>query len=339
MRKIQLKGYSSQTDILVGAPFTKIRKYIKSPEIFILTDDNLKERVASEFQNIPTYPLTPGEHSKSLRSATEIYRWLQDNQADRHAILVGIGGGVVCDMAGFIAATYLRGIRVMLVPTTLLAQVDAAIGGKNAVNLDGFKNIIGTVHQPELVLSDLDFIRTLPPTEVTGGMAEVIKHCIIADCEHYDFLVNKHQEIKQLDMPIMEELVAWSVELKRRFVEKDEFDLGERRKLNFGHTWGHAVEGVTGIHHGFAVSIGMVFAARFGYHLGVTPASTVDKIERILSLYNLPLETHVLPWVIYEAMQKDKKKEDDTINFILPKEIGEVVVQRVEIDTVKEYIK
>ncbi len=219
---------------------------------------------------------------------------------------------MVCDLAGFVAATYLRGIRVMLVPTTLLAQVDAAIGGKNAVNLDGFKNIIGTVHQPELVLSDLEFLRSLPQTEVTGGMAEVIKHCIIADREHYDFLMNKHQEVKSLDRGIMEELVAWSVELKRRFVEQDEFDLGERRKLNFGHTWGHAVEGVTGIHHGHAVSIGMVFAARFGHHLGITPASTVEKIEAILSLYGLPLETHVLPWVVFEAMQKDKKKEDDT---------------------------
>ncbi len=339
MRSIQLKGHSTQTNILVGVPFTQIREYTQSSEVFILTDDNLKQRVISEFPDIPVFAVTPGEHSKSLRSATEIYRWLQNRHADRHALLIGIGGGVVCDLTGFTAATYMRGIRFMLIPTTLLSQVDAAIGGKNAVNLDGFKNIVGTVYQPEIVLCDLDFLTSLPTTEIVGGMAEVIKHCIISDIEHYDFLMANHQKISGLDMQTMEELIAWSIDLKRAFVEKDEFDLGERRKLNFGHTWGHAVEGVTGMHHGNAVSIGMVFAARFGHHLGITPADTVERIERILSLYGLPLETTVLPWVLYEAMQKDKKKDDDTINFIIPSRIGEVVVQRVDIEMVKDFIK
>lgn len=339
MKTIALEGSLGKSQITLGVPYTTIAEHFATEQVFVITDQNVLPFVQRDFPSVLVHTILPGEHSKSLRNATEIYRWLQHHRADRQALIVGIGGGVVCDLAGFVAATYLRGVRLFLVPTTLLAQVDASVGGKNAVNLDGFKNIVGTVYQPELIVCDMAFLSSLPCHEVQGGLAEVIKHSLISDAEQLEYLASHSEEILSLDPDLMELVVAWSVETKRRFVELDEFDHGERRKLNFGHTWGHAVESVTGVHHGFAVATGMYFAARLGVELGFTAPGTLEAIQRVLLQYGLSLTTQVQPWVIFEAMLKDKKKDNDAINFIFPTSIGSVVVERVPIEEVRKFIE
>lgn len=339
METFRVKGALRTTTVLIGESLDNLKDYIPKQDVFIISDRQVYPMLRDRLPQFPVFQVYPGDYSKSLRVATSIYRWLQDNYADRSAFLLGVGGGVVSDLTGFVAATYLRGINFGLVSTTLLGQIDASIGGKNAINFDGFKNVVGTIYHPEFILCDYTLLHTLPREEVQGGLAELIKHAIIADEEKFNWLSSNAAEVLALDQSLLEPLIAWSISLKRGFVENDEFEAGDRRKLNFGHTWGHAIEAVTGIHHGFAIAIGMVFAARFAHARGVCGSDVVDRIVDILQRYGLPTDAKVLPWVVYEAIEKDKKRERDAIRFVFPVRIGEVVVQPVRLEELRDFVE
>jgi 3-dehydroquinate synthase len=338
METISIHGTLRDAKIYVGAQLQDIGQYLPTKEVFVLTDRNLYPRFKALFPSQPIFQVIPGDYSKSLRVATSVYRWLEDAQADRHAFLLGIGGGVVTDLAGFVACTYLRGIRLGLAPTTLLSQVDAAIGGKNALNLDGFKNMIGTVYQPEFILCDHTLLGTLSEEERSGGAAEMIKDTIIDDKGQFDYMLSHAEQVLEVDHAVLDPLIAWCIKMKKKFIEADEFDRNERRKLNFGHTWGHAVEAITGMHHGYAVSIGMVFATRFAVHLGICEEETLQALLKILEAYHLPTETKVLKWVVLDTVERDKKREDENINFIFPKRIGETVITPISCEQLREYV-
>lgn len=339
MKNLSVKGMLRSTEVLVDESIDNLKKYIPAEEVFIISDRQVYPMLEARLPKFPVLQVYPGDYSKSLRVATSIYRWLQDNYADRSAYLLGVGGGVVSDLTGFVAATYLRGINFGLVPTTLLGQIDASIGGKNAINFDGFKNVVGTIYHPEFILCDHTLLATLPKEEVQGGIAELIKHTLIADETRFNLVNDNAEAILALDHRVLDPLIGWSIELKRSFVEDDEFEHGDRRKLNFGHTWGHAVEAVTGMHHGFAVAIGMVFAARFAHARGLCDATVVDRIIGILQRFGLPTEAKVLPWVVYEAIERDKKRDRDSIRFVFPRRIGEANIETLKLDELRAFIE
>ncbi len=267
------------------------------------------------------------ESAKRLHSVEEIARSLSRAGADRKSLLVAVGGGVVGDVAGFAAASYLRGVALVHVPTTLVAQVDSSIGGKTGVNLPEGKNLIGAFYPPRLVLTDPDLLRPLSDREFRGGLAEVIKHAIIADTRMFALLESRMDKILRRDRATLGLLIPRNVEVKARVVGQDERESGLREILNFGHTFAHALESVTHYRryqHGEAVAWGMMAAALLGHELGLTPAKEVSRIVALVrKLGPLPPWPRVSPAELVDAMRSDKKSRGGVLRFVLSTRIGE----------------
>jgi len=255
--------------------------------------------------------------------------------ADRSTFVVGIGGGIVCDVTGFAASTYMRGLRFGFVPTTLLSQVDASVGGKNGVNLGGFKNMVGTFVQPEFVLCDPRVLQTLPRTELVQGFAEIVKAGAIRDAALFDYLEQHAVAALNGDEQALEHIILQSVRMKAGVVERDEHEQGERRVLNFGHTFGHAIEKLTKRPHGEAVSIGMAMAARISVRLGMLDAGDALRLNSLLQALSLPVETCLPVSALFEALKKDKKKEGDALHLVLLRALGHADVQSVPVSEVE----
>jgi 3-dehydroquinate synthase len=272
-----------------------------------------------------------GERHKTLDTVALIYEKLLEKEADRSIFLIGVGGGVVCDMTGFAAATYLRGVRFGFVPTTLLSQVDAAVGGKNGVNFKGFKNKIGTITQPDFVWCDPSFFHTLPEREVRSGLAEVVKQALIADAALFEYIENNVADILNLEQEPMKRIVWDCLRIKADVVSRDEREQGERRKLNFGHTVGHAVEQLSGLAHGEAVSVGMAIAAALSVRLGLLPAAGLARILNLLRQLHLPVTPPTPADKIIEALGQDKKREGEAIHFVLLDHIGHAAVREISL--------
>jgi 3-dehydroquinate synthase len=254
-----------------------------------------------------------------------------------------LGGGVIGDLAGFVAATYMRGMPLVQLPTTLLAQVDSSVGGKTAVNHGQIKNNVGVFYQPKAVIADIDTLNTLPKIELENGLAEVIKYGLIRDKELLHIVRSKIERLKSLTPRLVEEAVARCVSIKAEITEKDEKDLGLRNILNLGHTVGHAVEAVSHyeIKHGQAVAIGMVAAAGIAQKMGILPIDDMEAIKEVIAGAGLPIKLAGLDIdKIGEAMEHDKKKTDGKLRFILPKSIGEVLISDdVRLETVKQVLE
>ena len=261
MKEIRLNTTDSFCRILVGESFKNVGNYIPGKKLVIITDENVYQHYGAFFPDALLITIKPGESSKTLNIASEIYGQLIANEIDRKSFILGVGGGIVCDLAGYIASTYLRGISFGFVSTTLLSQVDASIGGKNGVNYEGYKNMVGVIRQPEFVICDPDMLSTLSKEEYYMGFAEVIKYGAILNTNLFDLLEKDYKKALDGEEETLEEIISICVEEKCRIVEADEKESGERKKLNFGHTFAHAFEKNTGIPHGEAVSIGMVLAA------------------------------------------------------------------------------
>jgi len=259
-----------------------------------------------------------------------VYSWLAERKAERGHLIIAVGGGVVGDMAGFVAATYLRGMPFVQVPTTLLAMMDASVGGKVAVDLPQGKNLVGAFYQPKFVLSDVETLLSLPDRELTSGWAEAIKHGLILDANLLDTFENKLDEVKSLDRDIATEIIRKSVAIKANIVSKDEKEtLGIRILLNYGHTIGHAIESSTGYTeylHGEAVSIGMMAAARIGQLMGTLDENDTRRQENILEAYGLPVRAPgLISEEVIEATTSDKKTSEGAIRWVLLKGLGNAV--------------
>lgn len=270
--------------------------------------------------------MNDGESAKNLRTVELLARDLVRSGADRKSLVIAVGGGVVGDVAGFVAASYLRGVGLVHVPTTVVAQVDSSIGGKTGVNLPEGKNLVGAFYPPKLVLSDPEVLRTLPEREFRGGLAEIIKHAVIADAEMFAFLENNMEKLERRDRAALEYLIPRNVAIKARVVGKDERESGLREILNFGHTFAHALESVTRYkryQHGEAVAWGMMAAALLGHEIGVTRA---DDVSRIVSLVRrmgpLPPWPRVSPNALMTLMRSDKKTREGKLRFVLTSHIG-----------------
>jgi len=282
--------------------------------------------------------VAPGEGSKSLETVATLLRRLMELEADRDVLILGFGGGVVTDLAGFVASIFLRGVEFGFVATTLLAQVDAAMGGKNGVNLDGYKNIVGTITQPKFVISDPAFIRTLPRREVMCGLSEAVKSALVGDRELFRRMEDRAAAILRGDPEELAAVVDGCVSVKTRIVELDEHESGPRRLLNLGHTLGHALEREVGLSHGEAVSVGIGFAARLSVKKGLLDPESASGAERLLEKLGLPLSVTGDGKALLENIRKDKKRQDGRIGFVLLEEIGKAVVVPLELDEIGEAI-
>jgi 3-dehydroquinate synthase len=267
------------------------------------------------------------ESAKNLRSVEQITRSLCRAGADRQSLMVAVGGGVVGDVAGFAAATFLRGVKLVHIPTTVVSQVDSSIGGKTGVNLPEGKNLVGSFYPPRLVLTDPELLRSLSDREFRGGLAEIIKHSIIADAPMFALLERDMEKILSRDHHLLGSLIARNVEIKARVVSRDERESCMREILNFGHTFAHALESVTKYRryrHGEAVAWGMITATFLGHELGLTRANDVSRIVSLIRrLGPLPPWPHVPPAALLNAMRSDKKARAGILRFVLSPRIGE----------------
>ncbi len=313
---------------------------IADPTVRRLHGERLKASLSAAGFTASLLESPEGEEQKSLENAGVLYEKLTALSADRATTILAVGGGVIGDLAGFVAATYMRGIPLVQVPTTLLAQVDSSIGGKVAVNHGRLKNRIGAFYQPRLVLADTSVLKTLPEIELNNGLAEVIKYGVIQDSAFFTFIEENLEKIKNTDGEVLEATVATSAHIKAEIVAQDERDTGLRNILNFGHTVGHAVETVTDftMPHGQAVAIGMVAEARISCLLGMLPQNEAARLRKLLVRAGLPVEVpHLSLEKLLNAMRYDKKNINERIRFILPRAIGEVyITDDVGLDTITD---
>jgi 3-dehydroquinate synthase len=297
--------------------------------VFILTDENVWNNHGKRFTAFDGKLVLPsGETTKSIRRWTECQVWLSQKGADRKSLILAVGGGVIGDLAGFVAATFMRGVRYVNVPTTLLAQIDASIGGKTAVDLPEAKNLVGAFHAPSAVYCDVSFLTTLPRRELVSGMAEAIKYGAILDSGLLEWQESCHEALASVDSEKLEHLVQSCCKIKAAVVKADMLETtGERAKLNFGHTVGHALETALdykGILHGEAVAVGMITEARIGERMGFTEPGTSGRLQHLLQRWGLPtkLPSRGLSEQVLSVMGKDKKAVRGKIAMTLLKSIG-----------------
>lgn len=340
----------------------------KNSSIFVIIDNNLKP-YCNHFSQFNTIWLNTSENLKTLDTVAELTGKLLEAGADRSSFIIGIGGGITTDITGFVASTYKRGVKFGFVPTTLLAQVDASIGGKNGVNYNSYKNIIGTINQPEWIYICPQMLSTLNPREFKAGVAEVLKTFILFDKEYYSIAVDYFSKLEQIledrgsyapdgefyRLPLLTEIIGKCAQYKSAVVERDEFERGERRMLNLGHTFAHAIEKICGeacsaednqggIMHGEAVSIGMVLAARVSGRMGMASEEFVNRVEHDLKSVGLPVTVPANPAtgeeisiaMLLEALKKDKKVNGEYINFIIPQDLGNVKDIRILIKELED---
>ncbi len=282
----------------------------------------------------------PGEESKTVDSLSEVCGKLAELGVLRDHLVIAFGGGVVGDLAGFAAAVYMRGIPYVQIPTTLLAQVDSSVGGKTAVDLPQGKNLLGAFHQPRTVIIDPELLRTLDKKQMAEGMAEVIKYGAIADKDFFEGL-EQYGGIEEA-LSHIEEIIYRSCDRKRIYVEEDEKDRGERQKLNFGHSFGHAIEKMGGYKehtHGEAVAMGMVMAAEVGELLGVTRKGTADRIRRIVKAYGLPAQISIDVSRLFRHMTIDKKNDREGLKLILLREIGDSLIRTMAAEELEALLR
>ncbi|HLV09406.1 MAG TPA: 3-dehydroquinate synthase [Halanaerobiales bacterium] len=355
---ITIKERKKQYPILIGQNLKeqlveRVKNVYNGDKILLVTDDNVRslyaEKVWGELNDagyqVFIYSIKPGEGSKSYQSLIEGHRLMTGNNFSRDSLVIALGGGVVGDLAGFIAATYMRGIPFIQVPTTLLAQVDSSVGGKTAINHQEGKNLIGAFYQPQLVLIDSLFLKTLPERELKNGLAELIKHGLIADRELNRFMLKNREAIFQIEPGVLGYIIKKSCQLKANIVSEDEKERGRRAILNFGHTIGHALEAVTSYRcyrHGEAVAVGMIGAARLSKRLSCLSEDELELIEKIIQTYDLPTDCQYGEErkAVFERLFYDKKARGKKLRWVLLDGIGQAFIEsEIEHDLIKEVLE
>ncbi len=329
-------------DIVIDNSFNELASRVKelgfeNRKIAIITDTNVKalyseeiEKILSEVSDkVIVYAIPAGEENKNLSEIEKIYQVLIEEHFDRHDLIVALGGGVVGDMAGYTAATYLRGISFIQIPTTLLAQTDSSIGGKTGVDFNGYKNMVGAFHMPRLVYINISTLNSLDERQFASGFAEVMKHGLIKDSNFYTFLIDNIYEINDKDPEVLMEMIRRSCEIKKAVVEKDPTEKGDRVLLNFGHTLGHAIEKAKNfkLTHGECVALGSIAAAFISWKKEMISMEEYYEIRDMFVPFDLPISIEDLDAdEVVKLAKSDKKADQDKIRFILLKSIGKAVV-------------
>jgi len=329
LERIVVNTPGATSEIFVGRNWETVKTLLPASGVVIVTDDNVHQLYGKNFPGFPVISISPGEASKNLVTIESLAEKLLSDGVDRSGFILAIGGGVVCDIAGFLSSIYMRGIRCGYVSSSLLAQVDASTGGKNGVNLGGTKNILGIIRQPEFVICDTNMLLTLPEPEYLSGLAELIKTAIIGDRYLFDLIESSYKEIINRNTDLLNILVTRSVRFKAKVVSEDERESGIRRILNFGHTFGHAVEMQKSVKHGFAVASGMELATELSFAKDLISISEKDRIITLLRKFGL-IEKHDLQDdQIERLVLHDKKKTGSDIHFVFTDGIGSALVRKV----------
>jgi 3-dehydroquinate synthase len=332
-RWLKERGFSGKTVIITDSNVRGLYADILEPS---LADAGFKVTILE----IPA-----GEEQKTLATAGQLYRRLAESFAERSTLILALGGGVIGDMAGFVAATYMRGVPLVQVPTSLLAMVDSSIGGKTAVDHDSLKNMVGAFYQPKMVVADVATLKTLPRVELSNGMGEVIKHAVIRDKGFFHYLRENMAKAMAYDMSVLENIVVKNARIKAPVVAADERESGLRTLMNFGHTVGHAVEAISNfkLKHGQAVAIGMMAAAKISLRLGTFHQEGVNQMEEVILAAGLPVNLPDLNSIekekLIEIIKHDKKVLAGKIRFVLLKAIGDVYISdKVTPDIIREVL-
>ncbi len=339
MGKILINTGNSVSEILIGERWESVNELLPETGVAIITDNNIQRIYGGRFPDFPVLQIKAGEASKNIEVVESLAERLIETGIDRTGFILGIGGGVVCDIAGFLASIYMRGIRCAYVSTSLLSQVDASTGGKNGVNLGGTKNVLGCFRQPEFVICDPVMLQTLPEEEYLSGIAELIKTAIIGNKKLFEVIENNHEGILKRDSELLSMVISMAVNFKAAVVSEDEKESGLRRILNFGHTYGHAIEMYKSFRHGFAVASGMVLAAGFSLHRGYISEEEYERVVDLLKLFKL-LRRHDIPdELIGQLIMRDKKKSGNDINFVFMEGIGKAVVEKIPVNEAIDFYR
>lgn len=330
---------NTATDYYLGESLANLGNYVDKSRTILLVDENVDQHYGDMFPGWKKLVIPDGEENKNMEVMDQIINGLIELEADRKTMLVGIGGGMLTDMTGFAASIYMRGIPFGFVPSTLLAQVDASIGGKNGISHGMHKNMLGTINQPAFILFDYSLPSTMPDGEWCNGFAEIIKYACIYDESLFVYLEANKEKALAKDVETLQFLVQRSVEIKTKFVLEDEFESGVRRWLNFGHTLGHAVEKLESIAHGQAVAIGMVAAAKISEKYNLLPAEQTNRLIRLINDYRLPVTMTSDKEAVFSIFKLDKKREKDHIHFVLLEKIGQARTQPILLDELKQILQ
>jgi shikimate kinase / 3-dehydroquinate synthase len=328
----QYKFSGKKVDVFFGADFSLIDAKLQKDKTIFITDENVYAAHEEKFSGWQSIVIKAGEQFKNQQTVNLIIEQLIDLHADRQTFIVGVGGGVVTDIAGFVASIYMRGVKFAFVPTSILAMVDASIGGKNGIDVGVYKNLVGVINHPEFLLYDYSFLETLPDDEWINGFAEIIKHACIKDNEMFQFL-EKHSIMNfRSSLKDTAAIIKKNVNIKYNVVANDEQETGERKLLNFGHTIGHAIENTSGLPHGHAISIGMVAACHISEVINDFNKADTKRISDILSKYELPISFSSDKEKTWEILLHDKKRSGNNMSFVVLDTIGKASVKSIPLD-------
>ena len=336
MEKKKYTFSRKSTNYYFNADAGYLEKLVDISHAVIITDENIYRLHKRKLKGWKTIVIKPGEEFKVQATVDDIIQQLIAHGADRKSFLIGIGGGVVTDITGYVASVYMRGVAFGFLPVSLLAMVDASIGGKNGIDVGVYKNLVGTIRQPDFLLYDSSFLKTLPQAEWTNGFAEIIKHSCIKDARLFKELEQNNIAWYKKNSDDAGKLIKRNSVIKSNVVMADEFEQGERKLLNFGHTWGHAVETKLSIPHGHAVSIGMVMACRLSEK--ITGFRQTQRVIDLLKRYGLPVEADVNKKEVFDVLKMDKKKDRAVMNYVLLNSIGKAIVKPIPLDELENLI-
>ena len=339
MAELKIHTGSIVSRILLNEKIANLKNYLPlDHKIIVITDANILKHYGKFFNEYDFIEIGQGEKNKTLSTIDYIMGKLVNFEADRSTFIVGIGGGIVCDIAGFAASIYMRGLRFGFVSTSLLSQVDASVGGKNGVNYKGYKNMVGIFNQPEFVICDLDMLKTLDRQEFISGFGEIIKHGAIKDIHLFEFLEVNYKAALDYNTDVLHRLIRDSIIIKSNVVEQDEREKGERRKLNFGHTFGHAIEKLTRLSHGKAIAIGMYLAAQASVKMGMLALSDLSRLKLLIENFQLPVKIKIDRTDLFNAMKKDKKREGNEIHLVLLNGLGSAEVININYKVLEDIV-
>jgi len=338
MKVIEIKTDTKVSKIYIGETIQNLRSHLPKGKVVIITDEVVSGIYMNRFSEYPVIEIGQGEKIKTIDTLEYIFDRFLDYEVDRSTYIVAIGGGIVCDVAGLAASIFMRGLRFGFVSTTLLSQVDASVGGKNGVNYHRYKNMIGVFNQPDFVICDTEMLKTLERKEFVAGFAEIVKAGAIKNESLFSYIENNWKRALNLDTEVIDHLVYESVLVKSKVVEVDEKEKGERRLLNFGHTFAHSFEKLADILHGEAVSIGMAVAAKLSERLGFLKNHESGRIIQLLRNLGLPVTIDLDVNKIFAAIRQDKKREGGSIHLILLRQIGEAFDYKLTLNKLEELV-
>jgi 3-dehydroquinate synthase len=334
--KVTYKFSNSSTDYYFAYGISHLKEIADPNNSVIITDKNVFNHHKKRFKNWNVIVLQAGEEYKMQATVDSIIEQLIAMEADRKTTLIGIGGGVVTDITGYAASVYMRGIRFGFLPTTLLSMVDASIGGKNGIDVGVYKNLVGTIRQPSFILHDFVFLNSLPQTEWINGFAEIIKHACIKDGAMFRELESNSLKKYQGKKITVSKLIQRNAVLKTKVVQQDEFEKGDRKLLNFGHTLGHALENQYELSHGQAISIGMTYACHISQQ--ITGFKETERVVSVLEKYGLPTYAAFDKQKVFDVLKMDKKRERKEMNYILLEKIGKAVIKTIPLSQLEKFI-